>query len=170
MWTLNPAIYLKHAWEKTNSGWGKASLILFYLFIWLGILKTIFGVVDPTFLGKTTCYIEGTKMSSFEESMFMTFIRGMCLWSLAFLIYADKGGLHSWNVGFVTFFVLAWFWIAKAGMINKMSSSMYDECIGGLGAFMWIGPVWIVVAFVLILVDEKKGDSGTAGETQSLVV
>ena len=170
MWSFNPAVYLSHAWSKTNSGWGKTSLVLFYVFIWLGILKCTWGVFDPTFLGRTTCYTTGAS-SEFEENFILGLIRGMCLFTLAFLLYADKGGLHSWNVGFVTFVVLAWLWIARASILTKMDTTMYEECVGGwAGKSVWISTVWILLAFVTILVDERMADRTTEGERVSLNV
>jgi hypothetical protein len=170
MWTFNPAVYLSHAWSKTNSGWGKTSLVLFYVYIWLGILKCTWGVFDPTFLGGATCYMTGA--SEFEENFMLGLIRGSCLFALAFLIYADKGGLHSWNVGFVTFVCLAWMWIAKATVLSKMDTTMYDECVGGRAGkiSVWISMVWLLLAFVTVLVDERMADSATDGERLSLNV
>ena len=167
MWSINPAVYLKHAWEKTNSVWGKIALVLFYTFLWLGILKAIWGLIDPTFLGRFSCF---SKATGFDETLELALTRGICLFVLAFFIYADKGGLHSWNVGFVAFFMLMWIWIVKATMINQMKASMYEECIGWMGVSMWIGPIWIVLALLLVIVDERKGDGGTEGERQALTV
>lgn len=170
MWSFNPSVYLNHAWDKTNSGWGKTSLILFYVYIWLGILKCIYGVIDPTMMGRATCFTTGA--SEVEEALILGLFRGIFLFALAFLIYADKGGLHSWNVGFVTFFVLAWVWIAKATIFDKMDAAVYDECIGAkFGKIsMWISISWILLAFVTILVDERMADNATEGESTSLVV
>lgn len=95
----------------------------------------------------------------------------MCLFTLAFLLYADKGGLHSWNVGFVTFVVLVWLWIARASILTKMDTTMYEECVGGwAGKSVWISTVWILLAFVTILVDERMADRATEGERVSLNV
>ena len=170
MWSFNPAIYLGHAWTKTNSGWGKTSLVLFYVFIWLGILKCAWGVFNPTFLGRTTCYMTGA--SEFEQNFMLGLIRGMYLFALAFLFYADKGGLHSWNVGFVTFVVLAWLWIARASILTKMDTAMYEECVGGRTGkiSLWISTVWILLAFATIVVDERMADRVTEGESASLNV
>jgi uncharacterized membrane protein len=170
MWSFNPSVYLSHAWSKTNSGWGKTSLILFYVYIWLGIIKCIYGVIDPTMMGRVTCFMTDT--SKFEEAFILGLIRGIFLFALAFLIYADKGGLHSWNVGFVTFFVLAWVWIYKATILNKMDVAMQDECVGAkFGKIsMWISISWILLAFVTFLIDERMAARASEGESTSLVV
>jgi hypothetical protein len=164
MWSFNPAVYLRRAWDKTNSGWGKASLVLFYLFVWLSIIKSIWGVIDPTYMGKASCYTEG--MSEFNASLVTALIRGISLFAAAFFIYADKGGLHSWNVGFVAFFVIVYFWIAKASVLEEI----HNECMGSMAKFMWITPLWVVVAFIAVVIDERMGESGTEGERQPINV
>lgn len=172
MWSFNPAVYLNHAWSKTNSGWGKTSLILFYTYIWLSIIKCTWGVIDPTFLGRTTCFF--TKdTSEFDETFMLALVRGASLFALAFFVYADKGGLHSWNVGFVTFFILVWTCISKVTLLDKMDKKMYEACIGGakVGKIsMWAATAWILVAFVTVLVDERMVDNSTEGERTSLNV
>jgi hypothetical protein len=72
----------------------------------------------------------------------------------------------------VTFFVLAWVWIAKATIFDKMDAAVYDQCIGTkFGEIgMWISISWILLAFVTILVDERMADNATEGESTSLVV
>jgi hypothetical protein len=168
MWTFNPAVYMRHAWDKTNSWWGKTSLILFYLFIWLGIIKSVYGVIDPTFAGVFSCMMTDT--SAFQESLTLTMIRGLSLFSLGFLVYADKGGLHTWNVSFVSVFVLVWMWIQKVGMIDAMGPAILEECAGGMGSAgsLWISIVWILLALLGVIVDEQMGDGASAGEREPL--
>jgi hypothetical protein len=166
MWTFNPAVYMRHAWDKTNSWWGKMSLVLFYLFIWLGIIKSVYGVIDPTCAGVFSCMM--TDLSSFQESLVLTMVRGWSLFSLAFLIYADKGGLHTWNVGIVACIMLAWVWMAKTGILDTMEPSMLEECVGWMSHMVWILPVWIIVTFVGVVVDEKMGDGASVGEREPL--
>ncbi|CAB9498214.1 expressed unknown protein [Seminavis robusta] len=166
MWSLNPAFYLQHAWAKTNSGWGKMSLVLFYLFIWLGILKCLYGLFDPTMMGRLTCFMKYT--NSNDDIFFFMMARGCFLYGLAFLVYADKGGLHSWNVGFVTVVVLLWIWIAEC-TFSKMDKALYDECVGGMGNWVWVSIAWVLLTFIGIVVDEKKADNGTEAERSNLV-
>jgi len=166
MWAINPSVYLNHAWEKTNSKYGKTALVMFYLFVWLGILKAVWGLINPGFLGQLHCYLPD--LEGYEASFVTAMMRGLCLFTLAFLVYADKGGLHSWNVGFVTFFVLMWIWIAQSSMIKPMDDHTFHKCIGKWWHSMWVTPVWIVLAFLLTLMDERQGDDSTAAERQPL--
>jgi hypothetical protein len=72
----------------------------------------------------------------------------------------------AWNVGFVAFFYLVWVWIAKASVLEQA----HNECMGSMAKFMWITPLWIVVAFISVVVDERMGDSGTERERQPINV
>lgn len=93
-------------------------------------------------------------------------LRGVNFFLIGFLFYADKGGLHSGNVGIVTVFALVWY----ALWMNFVNSSDIAMCGTLWGGFAWIWPVWIVVALVTVLLEEKFGDRGTAEERQNLTV
>ena len=166
MWSINPSVYLHRAWDKTNSPYGKVSLVLFYLYIWIGILKCLYGLFDPTMMGMTSCLHGGE-----DDATFAMMSRGLFLFALAFLVYADKGGLHSWNVGFVT--VVSFVWIGIVwNAISSMPEEVYEGC--GLGgnmprAMVALTIAWLLATCIGIVVDEKKADNGTEEERTTLI-
>lgn len=163
MWSFNPAVYLRHAWDSTSTPWGRVSLLLFYTFIWVGIILGIWSVISPESLG-INCLFDAA--SSEDLATIRVLMRGMNLFLVGFLFYADKSGLHSWNVGMVAAFCLVWSWI----WTSFLSDANIPECGAVWGSTAWIWPAWIVLALVGILLEEKLGDNGTAEERQNLNV
>ena len=163
MWSFNPAVYLRHAWDSTKTPWGRLSLVLFYTFIWVLIISDLWSVISPESQG-LDCLFETA--STKDLATITVLMRGVNLFGVGFLFYADKNGLHSWNVGMVTVFSLVWWWMWS----SFLSSADFPECGVVWDSAVWIWPVWIVLAFVGILMEEKLGDNGTPEERQNLTV
>jgi hypothetical protein len=156
--------YLNHAWNGTNTWWGKISLVLFYLFIWVNILSGIWSLIVPESQGMDCLFDDE---GDHAKTSLLT--RGCNLFGVAFLFYADKSGLHSWNVGTVGVVCILWFWMWMMFLKGNESEA---SCAAIWSDWAWIWPVWIVFAFFTILIDEKMGnrttDGGTAEERQTL--
>lgn len=100
-----------------------------------------------------------------DQATIPVLMRGLNLFSVAFLFYADRSGLHSWNVGMVAVFCLGWWW-----MWANFQGGLESDCGVVWGSVAWIWQVWIILAFVGILLEEKLGDNGTVEERQNLTV
>ena len=133
--------------------------MLFYLFIWFTILSSLLTLVVPSSQG-ASCVLDPLDPTTKEG-----YIAGMRMYSLtliAFLFYADKGGLHVWNVSIVAVYAV---------LIAILNNSMtYPEACSSMCTFIWIWTVWAVLALVFAVLEDKLGDSGTAEETQPIVV
>ena len=143
--------------------------MLFYLFLWFIIAKSLWGIIDPTLGGQTDCYMSSIT-TDFAASVVYLLMRGVSLFSLTFSLYADKAGLHSWNVGLIAVVAIVWTVVTKVTFIDSIDDDMKDSCFRGAMISMWGSTVWIVAAFVAIVIDERMADSGSAGENQPLNV
>ena len=161
MWSFNPAVYLQHAWGSTRTMWGRLSLILFYSFIWISILSALWSLIAPESQGMDCIF---GNASNKDLATLRVLLRGINLFVIAFLFYADKSGLHSSNVGIVTVVVLLWTWMWH----SYLKGSERPACAAVWDSWKWIWPAWVGIAFVTILLDEKLGDDGTEEERQNL--
>jgi len=146
------------------------SLILFYLFIWIGIIKCIYGLFDPTMMGTITCFLPKDDKDDNKDNhrpIFFLVARGLFLYALGFLCYVDQGGLHSWNVRFLAVVCLAWICMVERTFSN-LEDAVYEECVGNYGNLVWVSVVWIILFVVGTFIDEKMADNGTAEERASL--
>ena len=157
MWSFNPIVYLQHAWSATKTVWGKIALVLFYLFIWLTILSALWSFIAPGSQG-ASCYLD-----TLDSSMKGEYIAGMRLYFLTlilFFFYADKGGLHVWNVSFVAVYA-----VLIAFFINSMT---YPETCYGAKTANWLWAAWAVLALIFAVLEDRLGDRGSAEETQPI--
>ena len=163
MWSLNPSVYLQHAWYGTKTVWGKIALILFYTFIWITILSSVWTLIDPSSQGS------GCVLDTFDKETRSQMVSGMRMFALVligFLFYADKGGLHVGNVGIVS--VVS---VLVAYMSTTMEySTEAAKCMTGMRMSMWIWAGWVVLALVFQILDDKFGDCGSAEETRPINV
>lgn len=174
---LNPMTSIRDAWSKTNSIYGKISLVLFYSMIWLSILKCVFGLFDPTMMGIMTCMMDTSAGGDDDKAADMPpfvllMVRGAFLFALAFLLYAHHGGFHSWNVGFLVLVMCIWVAIAEHSF-QQMPENMYEKCMGihfNLNDWIWVICIWLIAAVVGVSVDERMADEGTAEERVALAV
>jgi len=159
MWNFNPSVYLQHAWSSTKTVWGKIALILFYLYIWVTILSSLWTIIAPGSQG-ASCYLD-----ALHDSEKANDIAGMRMYSLtlvAFFFYADKGGLHVWNVSIVAVYA-----VLIAFLNNFMTYP--ESCAGGKTA-TWIWAAWAVLALIFAVLEDRLGDHGSAEETQPINV
>eukprot|EP00529_Nitzschia_sp_RCC80_P036367 CAMPEP_0113473808 /NCGR_PEP_ID=MMETSP0014_2-20120614/18242_1 /TAXON_ID=2857 /ORGANISM="Nitzschia sp." /LENGTH=164 /DNA_ID=CAMNT_0000366601 /DNA_START=479 /DNA_END=973 /DNA_ORIENTATION=+ /assembly_acc=CAM_ASM_000159 len=159
--------YLKHAWDSTNSWWGKVSLVLFYVYVWLMIISGIYSLFYP--LSGLGCLFDDVEADAGgpDETLAAGLTRGINLFLVAWLFYVDKSGLHSSNVGFVAVVTVIWYW-----MWYSILDGSFEGCAAIWSDLAWIWLVWIVLAFVTIVIDERmpgnSGDADGAGERQPL--
>ena len=156
--------YLNHAWTSTNSWWGKVSLVLFYVYVWLLIINGIFSLFYP--LSGLDCLFDDDGVDDAsgggggpDETLAAGLLRGLNLFLVAFLFYADKSGLHSSNVGFVTVVNAIWMW-----MWYGILDGNFKGCASAWSDMSWIWLVWIVLAFITIVIDERMGGSDSGDE------
>jgi len=166
--SFNPMFYLKHAWERTNSAWGKAAIVLFYTFVWFQIIGAILALVSP-FAG---CGCSTGQLTE-EESLWMgSLLRQLNVFALGFFLYADRGGIKAWNVAMVFVVYVAWGSLAISTAKIMMESKKFKECddLSKGVTMVWTTMVWSALSLAAAIVDERIGNGGTAGETTPLVV
>ena len=156
-----PMVYLNHAWSSTQTVFGKAALVLFYLLIWLTIISCVITLIDPTSQGASCMYDELTDQSTID--MYKSGSRMFSVVLIAFLFYADKAGLHAWNVAIVTIVVVY-------ATIMTQGYDMPDACPSASWNWIWGG--WAILTLILTILEERLGGNagGSAEETQPINV
>lgn len=81
------------------------SLNLFYTFIWVLIILSVWSIINPESQGMGCVFGNASKK---DLSALQVLFHGENLFIVGFLFHADKGGLHSWNMGMVTVFAVLW--------------------------------------------------------------
>lgn len=164
--SVNPMVHLKHAWENTHSMWGKWTIVLFYLFIWVNVILSFIWLVWPTCMG-VDCFWKNE--SEYAVSTNTTMVREVSLWSLGFFLYADRGGIRFWNVTMVFVFsmIFMWFSWTWANDWTSMEGAPKHCDDGGMATRAIIGMVWIALTWILSFVEHRAGHSagGSGGTT-----
>lgn len=161
----NPVPHVRHAWSGTNTIWGKIALVLFYSFIWVGIVGNAWFVLFPD-----ECFTNiGLQGDDGDAQTTLTALMRSCsVMMVGFLLYADVGGLQVKNVAMVAVFVVAAV-LCLAPSVGPILGREEAGCVAAV-ARLWIRAVWIVVALLFAVIDDKMADSGTEEENASLTV
>ena len=166
--SFNPLYYLRHAWDATNSAWGKAAIVLFYLFVWIQILWSLETIIAPK-AGWTCLY---TGMGEFVESTTKSLVRQMNIIWIGFLLYADRGGIKVWNIAmvFCVVFLYTWSWMNWENNYDTAKDSpSCDALMVSAAKVVWVQVTWPALALVCAFVDAKMGGGTSSEETAPLV-
>jgi hypothetical protein len=160
----NPNHHARHAWENVKTVWGKLALVLFYSFIWIQVLSSLISIIWPASQGMQ-CVLNAAKLSPEQLILFVSSIRGINIFCIGLMAYADVGGLTVKNVALVTI-VFCFMFLSMIPTVPMLAKS---GCQGGYQ--MWLYPSWILLALIFTMVEVKLGGPGstTAAETQRLV-
>ncbi|KAG7347270.1 hypothetical protein IV203_030638 [Nitzschia inconspicua] len=157
--SMNPMVHLKHAWDNTHSVWGKLTIVLFYVFIWLNIIMAFLSVVWPNWMG---CACFWKKESEYASASMVNLMQGQNLFALGFFLYADRGGIRLWNVSMV--FVIAvvyswfaWIWAKNWEMMEGAPKHCNDH---GMVTMILVGVVWIAISWIFAFLEHRAGHSG----------
>lgn len=167
--TMNPAVYLQHAWNDTKSIWGKLCIILFYAFIWFNIIWALILVFVPTFGMK--CFYTG--QTEFANYFIASCMRGLNVFTIGFLLYADRGGIRVWNVAMV-FIIYGVYLVISIKATSDLKAGMEgfseEECpiADGWNTSFWVLAIWLILSMMFSIL-EHKAVGGTSGERQPLV-
>ncbi len=157
----NPIPHTQHAWNKATTVWGKVALVLFYSYIWLGIISAIWQLVDPTSFGMG-CYIDMYAPDPSRERIdFFVTIRSIDILFIGLLLYADFMGFVTKNVALLTVITIAW----EISMIPAMGPMVEGHCTSLLWQF-WINPVWMILSLICMVIEDKLGDRADEGYTE----
>jgi predicted acyltransferase len=143
--------------------WGKLSLILFYSFIWAGILSSAWSVLFPLSQGGG-CVMEYSGMDKKEstEEMFKVLMRCLHIFVIGFLLYADVGGMTIKNTTMVFIFM-------AANSFAALSVRHVTEKCHLLAPY-YVVPGWVFLAWTLLVLEVKTSDRGSTRERESLNV
>ncbi|KAL7576849.1 hypothetical protein ACA910_013862 [Epithemia clementina (nom. ined.)] len=164
--------YLRHAWEKTHSIWGKACIVLFYSFLWVNIVWSLAVAIDPWLV----CECTAAHTPESEAFAGIQCVRVINVFAVGFFLLADRGGIHLWNVAmvFVINSIASWPLLALATHYKPIVESDAD-CTASLQSLQittWAMVVWSALALVASFLDarqETSTNAGTTGERTPLV-
>ena len=162
----NPVKHLQDSWSEMNSGWGKAAVIIFYLYVWLFILANLYQVIAPLSSGYKCVAASGDELSTI---FLMAAVRAWCLALVFWGLYVENAGLGMGKL--VTFTVMMGmgcfsFYLVYPNL--KVIGEDDNECFESITSTYWVYWVPLVVAIGTLFM-EKLSMGGTTGETTSLV-
>ena len=170
MTDFHPIHFLRHAWDDTHSNWGKACVLLFYIFIWLQVIWAIESIIAPKYGWE--CMYQG--VSDYAAEMMLMFFRSMNVMALGFLMYAHREGIKLWNVSMVFIFngILTWIFASS----NYMDLDDMPDCeartsygmVATINSITWVTFWWTVVTLLCSALEEGSKPQGTAAETTPL--
>jgi hypothetical protein len=168
MVNCNPLFYIKHAWEATNTIWGKLCIVFFYTFLWVNIVASFIAIFLPR-LG-AECYYKG--LSEYSAYMITTLMRQTNVFAAGFFLYADRGGIKVWNVAMVFAFYL----VFSVFMFNLLRDypnldGIPEGCsIGGYTTMTWVTLIWAALALLFSIMEVKLGSNASRSESTPLLV
>jgi hypothetical protein len=168
MTTCNPIVYLNHAWEATNTVWGKLCIVFFYAFLWFYIISSAVNVVAPKFGAE--CFYE--HISEFCAYTIARLSQGLNLFGIGFLLYADRGGIKVWNVATVFIFFVVWGGFFHVLVQDYPGLDGYpEECsLDGTETSNWGMIAWISLSLLFSVMETMLGPVISSGqETTPLV-
>jgi hypothetical protein len=175
---FNPLYYLRHAWDRTSTIFGKIAIILFYSYIWIQIISAIVTIIDPGSQG-IACFFDIGKNGDdvddnpYTKSLAIAWLRMANLAILGFLLYADRGGIKSWNVAMVFFFTSMSVWINVSWMNSVQGGGEEEACVAPWKTASWVCLSWIGAALLSAILEDagvlsSNRPSGTSEEEQPL--
>jgi hypothetical protein len=165
MVNCNPIVYIKHAWEATNTIWGKLCIVLFYTFLWFNIVASFIGIFYPR-LG-ADCFYEG--LSEYSAYLIALLNRQINLVAVGFLLYADRGGIRVWNVAMVFAVYLA-VSVSLFQMVRDYPNldGIPEDCpYGAFATFSWFLLIWSGLALLFSIMEVKLGRSNASTRSES---
>jgi hypothetical protein len=162
---MNPMVHLKHAWDNTHTVWGKMTIVLFYIFIWLVIISSFIVVIKPEWMG-IGCFLQ--KESEYGSATIESMVRQANWYAIGFYLYADRGGIRLWNVTmvFVVTMIGLWFQLSWAKNWATMEGAPKHCDDGNMTAWTIAGMVWIGLAWVFSFLEHRAAHAGgSAGGT-----
>ncbi len=163
MTDFNPIHFLRQAWNDTNSHWGKACVLLFYLFIWSQVLWAIESTITPKFGWE--CMYQG--VTEYATEMLVMFFRAMNVMAAGFLVYAHREGIKLWNVFTVFVFngILTWIFASSHYTDLDGMPDCEDGMVQAITSITWITFWWTVLMLLCSALEEGSKPRGTTAET-----
>lgn len=162
MMDFHPIRFLQHAWDDTHSNWGKACVLLFYVYIWSQLIWAIESIIAPKFGWE--CMYQG--VSEYAAEMMLIFFRAMNVMAAGFLIYAHREGIKLWNVSMVFVFnVLTWIFASSNYTDLEGIPDCEDGMVQAITYITWITFWWTVLTLICSALEERSKPRGTTAET-----
>ena len=160
----NPISVIKQAWEGANTGWGKASIILFYSFLFIQIFGTIYSMFDT----KTGWDCLWSTLNANDVNLVVGTMKVVNFWILGFMLYGHFGGMKVTNIFTVFVFYLGQYLMYKPVFTNFLEASCPDE-LHVFNISMIVTIIWIALALLFSGIEMKLGSDSTGGEESYLL-
>lgn len=149
---------MKILWADVKTGWGKACIVLFYSFLILQILGTLWSLYDTT----TGWECLWNTLDAGDVSMVAGTMKVVNFWILGFMLYAYKGGIGVWNIAMAFAFYTGQYIMYKPVFTEFLAENCPTE-LYAFNASMIVTIVWILLALILSGIEMKLGGGGTSG-------
>ncbi len=165
MTDFNPFHLIQRSWDDSTSHWGKACVILFYLFLWFQILGSLVAIIAPT--TGMECYLSG--LSGYATAWIVVNSRIMGVLAVAFIFYAYREGIQVWNVAVVFVVNSVMTWVAFASPMMDLEDTPACADKDAMKTMCWVQVVWTGVFLLCSVVEDRMKPSGSASERAPIV-
>eukprot|EP00977_Amphora_coffeiformis_P008212 scaffold1834_cov175-Amphora_coffeaeformis.AAC.18 len=162
---FNPIYYLKRDWSNAHSMWGKASIVLFYSFVWFHILTALVVVAFDPWAGHACLRDSAT---AGDTLLAQTYVREAGIYAVGFFLYAGRGGLRPLNVGVVLVVYAMWLALLRYNLVVPLAVlDRFSVCAGDFASLennlvQCTTLAWIVLALLFSLADAQMTSTTTA--------
>jgi hypothetical protein len=161
---FNPIHCWQRAWDDAHSNWGKACVVLFYLYIWsqaIWALETLFFT-----RAGWGCYYQG--LSDYATEMTLMFIRAMNVMQLGFWAYAHREGIKVWNVSMVFIIQAAMWRIWTSSTIMDLDGAPVCGSDRMMMNITWALLWWTSLTLICSVLENTSKPQGTTSETNPI--
>lgn len=160
MW--NPVNQIKEAWNSTTTTWGKLAVLMFYVYLWLGILSGLVSVLFPSSQG-IDCY-----NAHFDAPTQQIVMSQMRVENLLYVVVYLFLGVHQTNICTVTILAIVMmlcYCFSRPAMIE-----LDVDCWNGVKTSIILLSFAPVIIWILVVVEfALTRRRGTGSESQPLI-
>jgi len=160
---INAITHIKQLWEETMTVWGKACIALFYSFLFLQILGTIYSLFDT----RTGWDCLWSTLDASDINFVVGTMKVANFWILGFMLYGYWGGIKVGNILMVFVFYFLQYLMYKPVFAEFMAENCPDE-LSTFNISMIVTIIWIALALLCSGIEIQLG-GGSAGESSHLL-
>jgi hypothetical protein len=166
---LHPINHIKEEWSNSSTVSGKIAVVLFYTYVWLGVVSLTYLFIDPTSQG-VSCAIDG--FDAYTASVLNMVTRLYAPYLVLFFLYIEWHGARSLcNVAVLaTVGTISLCGMAATSGTEDDEHRVSHDCLDYMKNSLIANVVWSWLVFLFVLIDYfQTRRSAMAPESQPLI-
>lgn len=152
------------AWKAENTNWGKLAVIIFYVYIWIGVVGGTLSVIAPSVQGGE-CFL--TNLEPNQKQAVLALMRVESLFFVFFFLFLEMHKTHICNVTILALVMLLSYCLMR-GPLKALNAECWQGTRETSVTFSFVPlAIWIMV--MVEYWQGRRHQGGTSGEAQPLV-